>query len=254
MTPIVFEHIERMSKKKTSAAGRNGVAQAVLDAQGVAGLVTLWACQDLYKSFTRLKEPATPASQWWLDSNNSYAHAVIKKLSKLSQSESLKLLHDATRPPCLSIDLLVNKSSHAALFAPKERKDFSNASASTVRQLARVFFPQYPELTEPQCMLYRAVADYNNWGKDIYTLRAVHGETLRAFSDDSQALQYLLRVHEDPDVSREYVTPEMERLLSHTDAEWTLFDSMGISAEEAYNLVKNPVIETSMTLPNEFNA
>lgn len=255
MTSIPFDYILQMNED-TVISMRNVVAQRILDLHGVKGLVTLWACQHFYSSSEYRGVPIIPVSEWWLASENTYANIVIKEISELPNKKALALLGIATRPPRMPLDVSVNKkNTHPILFAPpKEEYEYvSNVTASTVQKLAHAFFPHYPEFLGPQCVLYLAVAGYNDGNGGINNVQAVHIETLQAFADDGHALQYLLRVHEDPDISREYVTPEMEVLLSNTDAEWALFDSMGVDAEEAYKLITNKNADTlNIFLPEEF--
>ena len=144
------------------------------------------------------------------------------------------------------------------LFTPEESKQFSHASAGTVRRIAGQFFTPYPIFTTALCSIYLDVGeldpdmmDNTDTDPEFY---AHHSETLEAFKDDSTALQYLIRVHKDPNVQRAKASPEIIALLSQTDGEWAMYDDMNIPPEEAYGISKSLMVPPlASPLPAEFS-
>ena len=254
MTPIIFAHIARMSDAETSDNERHTIAQKVLNAYGSDGLVTLWACQNYYMPCTEVDIPDTEASAWWLSSENLYARMVSENFAEKSCDDARKLLKMATHPPIVSLEVTaINHSNVLNVFAPQKAELFSHSTASTVRQLAQTFFPQYPEFSAPQCTFYLDTTSYHDEADDLH-VEPVHRETLAAFSDDVHALQYLFRVHESDEIRQERITPDMTILLAQNDSEWKLLDSMGIDPKNAYHILKGRrAIQTEASLPEAFS-
>ena len=255
MTPIVFNDIARMSAENVDANERNFIAQIVLDTKGVNGLFTLWSCQDYYDPTEPLNTGRTPATVWWLQIDNPYASIVREKLNGVSNADALAMLHRATFPPQGPTDTWYGANNqHMELFTPKKYEPYSHADATAVMDLARKFFPQHPALLRPQCSLYLDVIDYDNVNDDISMLYPAHLETLEAFSQDAAALQYLLRVHPALTVQRKNATPAMEILLAQSDKEWEIFESMGITPDEAYHIMTGRYLDSlSIALPETFS-
>lgn len=260
MTPIVFDDIASLSEEGLSIEERNAIAQKVHTEHGVSGLVTLWACLDYYDPTDVLDGGMTPAAQWWLTAHNPYSAMVKNALSNLSESDALDLLKKATFTPLVELKMwggMDNK--HMELFSPEEPEKYSHSYAGTVRRVAEQFFPQYPNFTKATCSIYLDVGEHDSDlfddGTEESLVYAHHSNTLEAFHDDSAALQYLVRVHKDRCAQREYASPEIIALLSPTDAEWAMYDDMGLSPEDAYEISKSLVVPPAvLPLPTEFNA
>lgn len=259
MTPIVFNDIANLSDEGRSVEERNGIADKVYTEHGIEGLLTLWACQDYYDPTDTLDTGLTPATDWWLLEGNTYAKIVKEQLSKLNEDDALALLKKATFAPLVEMHMWGGRNEgHMKLFTPEEPDTFSHASASTVRRIAGQFFPQYPMFTTALCSIYLDVGesdpdilDNSDLEPDVY---AHHTKTLEAFEDDSTALQYLIRVHKAPSAQRLHASPEIIALLSQTDGEWAMYDNMGISPEEAYNISKSLRVPPAvLPLPAEFS-
>ncbi len=255
MVPIVFELINRMSDESVTPEESEAIAQSVLAEHGVGGLVTLWSGQDYYDPVEPLDTGMTPATRWWLQEGNPYAEMVRIQLSALSEDAALQLLTESTFPPKPSTDIWLERDgAHLQPYTIDARDKFSHANCSTVRALARTFFPQYPSLTEPHCSLYLDVTDHEDELDDVQRWYPDHDNPLAAFADDAAALQFLTRVHTGLTAQRGMATPEMEVLLVHSDREWALYEAMGLSAMESYEIAKNKLMAaTSVALPQNFD-
>lgn len=255
MTPIVFNDISRLSDEGLSVQERNAIADKVHSEHGVDGLVTLWRCQDYYEPTEPLNIGFTPATEWWLGEGNVYAGMVREALESLNEEDALALLKSAMFPPMVEMEMWAGMNNeHMKLYAPEGPDKYSHASATTVRQVAQLFFPQHPHFGNPQCSIYLETYDADEYDEHNEDRYPSHGEPLVAFQDDAAALQYLTRVHIGLTVQRKDVTPEMDMLLAETDGEWGMYDDMGLSPEEGYAISKSLVVPASnIALPAEFS-
>lgn len=143
--------------------------------------------------------------------------------------------------------------AHLQPYTIDARDKFSNANCTTVLDIAKTFFPQYPALAEPHCSLYLDVTDHEEELEDVHRWYPNHQNPLAAFGNDAAALQFLTRVHTGLTVQREYATPEMAKLLAQSDHEWSLYEAMGLDPLESYALAKNKlVVNLEVGLPQNF--
>lgn len=250
LAPISFSSVHVLSSPHSDDAHRARVANDVVQAHGLPGLLTLWHSQELFAPTERFDGEMTPATRWWLAPGNAFAHRVQQALASLSLTSAVQMLAHtllALQPP----------ADYQAPYLPDERRDWSRTDAETVRTVAKVFFPQYPSLQEPTCPLYLRTYDHGdtNIGLDEYDdlkIYPVHNAPLHAFRHDICAMHYLLRAHSSDMVGWDYLNADQIQALERTLPDWDLYEEMGMTPEESYHVAKNRLHPAVDVFPSLF--
>lgn len=235
----------------------NTSVQEVYDTYGDKGLCSLWVMQGFWNLEVRPSNGLTPAIEWWLGEDNPYADRMQLLLADNTiEVQAQASLQSATLAPKLGPKYLhPDQCTLNSLFAQFEYLDSSHVHAIAVRELAKRFYPQYPNLATPLNSLYfRTYRDSNDEysleeNDDIDNEVDVYTHIMDAFLDDPHALKYLVSLGES--ISQN--APAWLRVFEkNKDPEWKLYEHMGLPLVNAYLFAKNGVSPLiSHTLPEE---
>ena len=231
---IPFFRAVALSKESANAEEQETAVQAVASEYGHAGVVSLWMLQGYYNPAASPLHGITPATQWWLAPNNSWAVIVKDTLSGIQELESAEeYLKMATCIPDLTMWRLCMEREEEC-FPPGDIKKHSNLHAIWLRTLAEVFFPQFPQLAQPTCALYRqnvkdaTMVDSNTDSNLCYQY------PMSAFLDNVHAQHYLACTLPNSAVCQ--FPPHLLEFRLNKNHAWQMYEQLGLSKEESYKL------------------
>lgn len=202
-------------------------------------VMSLWMLQGYYDPTGSAHGGVTPATQWWLDSSNPWSALVRDKLADVPDAEAaMKILYAATCVPDVDwgMSRRVNGREYEE-FMPGNASTPSNLLATYVRQLAQMYFPQFPELAAPTCRLYREELGTKPIADSDTHENLCYRRPMDAFADNESALQYLAQALPGSAVGQ-FPSNWLEFRFNRND-EWRTYEHLGLSLEEGYALSCN---------------
>ena len=238
-------------------AAQNSNAEQVQTKYGVEGLMTLWLLQGFHIKQSNTQVPSTyitPATQWWLHSDNKYIEHIRQHLAFVEFDDAYKLLSNASREPYISQYIIdpPDMSWGFEHYKPDRYSDWSQLDVGAVRNLATVFLPHLPQLASPLCKLYVETFEHNllvdsSYDEDVIVTVERYPNKIQGFRHDENAMRYFACLGYTPPSDAPEWLHDFHRNKSK---QWQLYEDMGFSWEDAYTIEsskpRTPILELNM--------
>lgn len=242
---IPFAAATRMAQKHVTEKEQRETASGVVSIYGLRGILALWCFQGYYDPTEMLSGGLTPATRWWLDPGNTWTDLVRDILAANigSADDAVRCLQVATCVPNSDINMVDGTCVPGEITKPSEWH------ATYVRQLALLYFPQFPELALPTCTLYRDAVPRTGMVLDNDDISGLCYEyPMQAFAGDVHAQRYLALALPGSPMGQFPV--EMIEFRYNRNDTWKLYEQMGLTLEEMYALACAEVNGATLALPD----
>lgn len=239
---IPLKTLEYIADPRHTFTEKNSAATRLLLDHDMGALVSLWMMQGWQNP--KDTSGVSSATRWWLHEDNPYRRSIAQQLTlipdELLAQHCLEMASLEVATDAMSVVL------DDPMVEPYACNSYSRLSAGELRELATIFLPNHPQLAEATCPLYvqtmRRAGDHDNrW---IFRYR----EPMEAFADNVHAQRYLACAAFNN--VADLLPLEWQLFRRDKNEAWRMYEQMGLTLREGYQLAMQPTAQPSLELPN----